>query len=88
MISNFAEIVEDVTGVVFGLDALGELFADEARAFDGFQRVAAVFFDAGGDGQHEGIEEDVLIFEAVLYSQVADALGDGDLSLARARHRV
>ena len=45
--------------------ALGQLFGDPPRAFDRLQRVAAIFFDAGADRQHERIEHHVFIAQAV-----------------------
>ena len=55
--------------------AVGEVLGDAARAFDGFEGVAAVFLDAGGDGEDEGVEEDVLVVQAVFVDgEVADAL--------------
>ncbi len=69
-------------------DAEGEVDAgvaagDLADGLDGLQAVAAGLLLAGGDGEGEGVDEDVLDLHAPVAGEVLDeAFGDADLPVA------
>jgi hypothetical protein len=67
----------------------GQFLGNSPGPFDRLHRVSAVLFDARADRQHERVEQDVAVGQAVLFDrEIADALGDRNLSLGRAGHRV
>ena len=62
----------------------GEMVADPARRLDERQAVTIVLFDAGGDGEDVGVEDDVLGREPDLVDQdVVRPLADRRLALER-----
>ena len=66
----------------------GEFAADATDRFHGGSAVAAVFFDACGDRQGEGVVEDLVGRKAVFQGVTVGPLGDGELALRRAGHAL
>ena len=62
-----------------------QVVLDPARRFDEIDGVIVVFGNAGSDGEHVGIENDVFGREAVADQQVIGALTDLDLALVSVR---
>ena len=73
----------DVGNAEHGLD-VRDVFLHQAYAFDGLHRAADVVDVAGGAGEDQRIDDDVLRGNAVLFGQqLYDALRHGQLALAR-----
>ena len=65
-----------------GVDAR-QVLLDEADALDGLDAVAAALLDAGGEGERQGVEDEVGRLEAVaLDGEVVDLLGGPELPVA------
>ena len=78
----------DVADAEDGL-AVGQLEVDAPDGFEGFDAGGAVVFLAGGDGQGEGIEDEVLGAEAVFFcGEGVDAMGDGEFFIGGEGHAV
>src|SRR5205807_9382052 len=70
-------------------EAARKLTFDSAYALDGFERVAAVFFDACRDGERERVEEDVRGREAEFGGRLlVGTLRNFKLAFGGARHSL
>ena len=63
----------------------GAAFLDQGQSGDELLRIAVVLFDAGRDGEHVRVEDDVLRGEALGDEQLVGALADLGLALGRDR---
>ena len=59
--------------------ALGQMLADQPRPFDRLQGIAAILGNPRRDRQHQRIEKNILIPQAVFDGQIANPLRDFDL---------
>ncbi len=75
-----ADIAHSEDGLAFR-----QCLFDQAHALNGFDRAADVIFVTGGAGEHERVENQILLGNPALDAIIAGAPGDGEFAFARDR---